>query len=281
MGDLHALGKCVDLKTLTLFECFFPDDFKISLIFKNLTKLENLNLCEMSLSRADVETISQSCQLLRSLNLSSVRGIGDKELRYLVEGCPSVRSLGLYNLSISDESVRMLLNNKPRIASIGLHCEEVSTERSLSLLKEINIPTILDSDDEELQSFALDTFRHMVSHTYLHHDSVLTDIFSHNSLLERLLKILADSADDPFCILEIFENVVPRLSDSLVVNAGVVPVLIRLFDSFGPCARFSTMLLFDELSMTPTHDRHLLTSGVLSLFRTELLQVRHQKFFGR
>jgi hypothetical protein len=141
----------------------------------------------------------------------------------------------------------------------------------LSLLREITIPTILNSDgDEELRISAL---RHMtVSIDFGDEDDPrIIELLSHQSLLEQLLALV------PFCSRSvrsgIFEllAVVPRGCHQKVVESGIVPLLVRLFSSFDEQETSSSISLLRRLAIT--HPHHLLTSDVLSIFRSPFIGV--------
>jgi hypothetical protein len=89
--DVLAIGKCFHFRRV---DCHFPMDFETS-ILGNFTHLQDLGLGSVDLSVWDVEVISQSCPSLKDVLRTYVTSSGDRELRCLVESCPTLRSLSL------------------------------------------------------------------------------------------------------------------------------------------------------------------------------------------
>jgi hypothetical protein len=273
--DLIALGQCLNLKKLAFDECSCPPNFNISSILRNLSSLEDLNLRCVPFSRADIEILCQSCPLLTDLKLLSLHDVGDEKLRLLLEGLPALRSLALMELAITDESVRMLLNHRPRIPSIGIaYCESVSSENVLSLLSEIIIPTILISDgDEELFISAIENLTSSISYFDDQENPDFNRLLAHTSLLNRLVSLVTccSHAVRPK-ILILFHLIVAIGYPRRVVAAGVVPILVRLFNSLNEDEKHTSLSVVEALALT--HPRHVLTSGVLSMFRARHLRVK-------
>jgi hypothetical protein len=199
---------------------------------------------------------------------------GDDELRTLVEGCPSLCSLRLSFLDdITEGSVMMLRNHRPRVPSVCIQdCEGVSWESVLSLLRETTIPTICSNDeDEKLQINSIDD---LYFATELASGVVIpgiADLFLHNSLLERFISLMAHSTYPVrFLSLEMLRRMASRGHDRRMIDAGVVPVLVRLFDSFDEQEKDYSLSLLASLSSHPNHLHDILSSGVLSMFRPQL-----------
>jgi hypothetical protein len=255
-----ALGDCSTLKKVTINQCAISSGLDLSSILPKVTGIETLPLIFPS---------------LKFLNLSYLFDLGDVQLRRLVESSPSLRSLRLSNLvSITNESVRMLMSHLPRIPSIGIRsCSGVSWESALPLLREITIPTIFNSDgDEELQMDALDNLTYSIkglSSTTPH----LIDFLSSELVVKRLLDLMCLKSGQFRCEIVSFILVIYQVHAQLVVDAGTIPVLIRLFPSFTVLERFHSMNILESLSDHIDYRPHILSSGVLSIFRTELLQV--------
>jgi hypothetical protein len=268
--DVVALGRCLNLKNLFLLHVFSLVDGERS-IFQNLSpSLEDLGLCNFSLSRVDFEAIPRSFPSLKSLELSSMEGVGDEELRILVEHFPFLRSLRLCYLDITEESVKMLRNHRPRISSIGLRsCGTVSDESVLSILREFTIPTLLNSRDEDLQLSALENINHSLINTYRSYPEI-NDHFFHSSLLARLADLLT-VCRLRFLILNLLTRLTFHDSHDRVADAGIVPVLIRHFVLFDERQREIALEVLHGLSSDHSCQRHLLSSGVLSIFHPRLI----------
>jgi hypothetical protein len=266
--DVVALGRCLNLKTLSL--CDVSTDDGESSIFQNLSSsLEYLKLSDFILFRAEVEAISRSFPSLKSLELSSMEGVGDEELCILVEGFPNLRTLRLsYLIDITDDSVRMLRSHRPRIPLIAIRdCDEVSVASTLSLFREFTISTILSNDgDEDFQLSALENIKFSILDRCMD-DGIpeINDLLSQNSLLERLVDLFIARRLRSI-ILELLSELVCHGPDQLV-DAGVVPVLIRHFDSFDQRQISNAVLILYVVSKKTSYHELLLSSGVLSVLR--------------
>jgi hypothetical protein len=145
----------------------------------------------------------------------------------------------------------MLRNHLPQISLIGISsCDGLSWESVLSLMRETTIATIFNNEeDEELRISAIEYL------SYINPESRLIDILSHDSLLHRLVELLSSGPslqNDLWFLRELTERGYP----DLVVKAGVIDVIIGLFDSFTMNSKF---LSSDILEMIATHSRpHLL-----------------------
>jgi Leucine-rich repeat (LRR) protein len=278
--DALALCQCLNLKRLEFSSSLLLSNFDLASIIQNLANLEDLALSGVAFSRVTAEMISQHCRSLKCINLSIVEGLGDDELRVLVEGCPSLRSLRLSYLDITEESVRMLRDHRPRISLIGiLYCERVRSESVLSLLRETTIPTILNNnDDEELLLFGVDNLAVSIPchfHPSPEGEIFVTNLLTHDLLLQRLVDLLALRNGVRQSLIDFFRRVVHKSNDHdrLMVAVGVVPVLLRDFDSFCEGEIFSSLSFLNDLCSKTNLQHHLLTSGVLSLYRPHRLQV--------
>jgi hypothetical protein len=270
--DALALNRCANLKTLKLCDSF-PVNFDGSSIQLNLPHLEELELNVVPFSRQTAEIISQHCQSLKSLRLVYLAGVGDEELRILVEGCSSLRSLKLWTLpDITDESVSLLMNHRPRISSIGIRYCRVDIDSVMSLLKETTIPTILNAD-EDLQIDALTNFSCSIPNSTRIDISDVTELLSHESLLERLVGHLSVRNRVRAAAISFFADLAEKGHNWLVFARDVVPVLVHHCDSFDDCEIRDYLRLLANLSSTYDFGHHLLTSGILSLFRPLRLQL--------
>jgi hypothetical protein len=270
--DALALGNCLNLKSLALQRS--SPNLHISSILPNLSNLESLELSGITLSRTNIEIISGCCQSLKTLNLSSLVGVGDEELRILVEGFPILRSLRLCYLDITEESVRMLRNHRPQIPSIGISgCEGVSVESVLVLLGDVTIPTILDeAGGFELQDSAFFNFCISIESFVDEESDQMRSFISRNSLLERLISHVSAGKGPKDSALAVLEAICSRGCDRQLVGAGVVPLLVRLFNSFDDSEKSYSLMILLDLSNFP---QHFFTSGVLSLFRPHLIRPMH------
>jgi hypothetical protein len=277
--DLLVISQCSNLKKLDIYGCSFPPHFDISSLLEGLSSLEQLELDYVPFSTLTVEIICRHCQSLKSLELSSLDSVGDDELRLLLEGCPSLHSLRLLSLPISQESVIMLRNCQ--ILSIGIrYCEGVSLESVLSLLKEVTIPTIFNSDaTQELQISALGALHFSIPYTPQSEIPQISEFLTNESLLKRLVELLAHKNRFRNTLIDFLNHIARSGYHRLVVAAGVVPVLVRHFESFRENEeelRFAFLLL-QLLSFKSIYQQHLLTSGVLSIFRLHRSQSVSQR----
>jgi hypothetical protein len=271
--DALSFGQCSKLKRIHLRNSFLPN-VDIASIFQTLTNLEDLYLDRVPFSRLTAEIISRHCRSLRSLHLSSLDSLGDKELRLLVEGCSSLRSLNLFDLvNISEESVRMLISHHPQIPSIGFSfCQRVRFKSIFSLLREITFPTIFNSNgDEELQISVLKNVSNSLS--YINSEiPQMYEFLSSESRLERLVLGLALRNRVRPMLIHFFGSLA-RCYHRLVVHAGVIPALVHEAHSFNWDEIDYYLELLEFLSSKPNYQQHLLTSGVLSIFRPHPLAV--------
>jgi hypothetical protein len=274
--DVCALGQCSNLKNLEFYDCSFPQEFSISSILKQLTRLEKLDLDRVTFSELTTKIICQHSRSLKSLTLSNVSGVGDEELRLLVEGCSSLRSLKLSWLDISEESVRMLMDHRSQIASIGIrYCQGITLESVLSLLREITIPTIFNSDEnEELQTSALNGLSDSIP--LIVFDESVENFLRSESLLERLVAQFPP-ANGVWLALISFIKSLQREYHRLVVDSGFLSVLIRQFHSFDRIRVYFSLFLFRSLIKKVEYRRHLVSSGFLSILRLSPLQVSYPK----
>jgi hypothetical protein len=266
------LVQCPNLKKLQFSQCSFPTDFDLALILQNLPHLLELALDGIPFSRQIAEIITRHCRLLKYLQLSSLIGIGDDELSILVEGCSSLRSLRLeYLLNITEESVKMLRNHRPLIPSIGFStCQGVRLESVLPLLQECTLPAILDRGDEELQLYALEDLTQAIP--LIEHPQI-SSLLSHESFLEGLVPLLALKNEVRWTLIFFFWHLTQSGYHHLVVDAGVASALIQHCNSFDEQEIELLLPLFDVLSAYPDYQNHLLTSGILSIFRLHRLQL--------
>jgi hypothetical protein len=266
---IFALGQCLNLKNFTILNCSFPPS-DLSSILQNLTHLKKLTLEQIPLHRRFIGTVCRHCLDLKYLHLASVSGIRDEDLRLLVESCPSLRSLRLLSLeNISEKSVSMLINYRPQIASIGIsRCGKVSGESVLSLLKEITIPTIFNSEeDEELRISALENLDSSIQYVYLLEGPRICEFFCRESLLERLVELLALGNQQQSELIAFFYSLVQKGYHRLVVKAGVIPILVHHCNSLHEKDFCRTISLLIALHCHSNHHQYLLASGVLSFFR--------------
>jgi hypothetical protein len=268
--DALGLVHCSNVTHLNFDDILIPTNFDISSIFQNLTNLEHLALSDAPFSSRTAHMISQNCQSLKNLQILNVAGVGDEELRILVEGCHALRSLRLAFLNLTDNSMRMLMNRRPRIQSFGiLECQGVSAESVLSLLREINVPTIFNSAGEELSALMNLTF----SIPLLGSDSNNLYLEFFQSLINPFVELLSRSQLTQYVLMFYFSHLAYCGYHRLLVEGGVVPILVRLFSSYDRGEiEFCTSIL-QILSSKPSYQQHLLTSGVLSIFRRRLLQL--------
>jgi hypothetical protein len=269
--DLIALEQCSNLKILIFFGCSCPPKINISSILHNLSRLEELHLGRVPFSRGDIEILCRSCPLLKNLQLSHMERMGDEKLRLLVEGCPSLHSLILESLPITEESVLMLRTHRPLILLVAVKdCFELSLESRLSLLSEITIPTILNNDnDKELQIFALETLVWCIEDDS-EEDPQVFELLTNKALLERAVHLLF-SGHRVSDILPFFTELHNRGCHRLLVDLGIVPFIVRFFNSLEENDKIYCMMILEGLGRD--HTQYLLTSGVLSLFRPHLLKV--------
>jgi hypothetical protein len=270
--DTLALCECINLKKVKIVRC---PGLCVDSTFRNFSSLEDLHLDNVPFSKLTAEIISQHCHSLKSLNLSNLDHVGDEELRILVEGCPSLHILNIYFLqNITEKSVRMLMSHRPQISSIGIKtCYQVRIEGILLLLKEICIPTIFNCDEEEsLQISALENLTFALRESYRDFTSV-NNFLTSESLLPRLLELLTIKRGMLSSIISFCRVLVENVQSSLVVDVGVVPTLIPHFNSFESSLRMKFIrflgILFSKTDCGP----HLLASGILSIFRPQLLKV--------
>jgi hypothetical protein len=262
-----AFAQCSKLKKLRLAHCSPLSGFNLDLILQNTTTLEKLLLENVSFSRTTAEIISRHCRSLKDLQLSSVHGVGDEELRLVVEGCPHLRSLHCFALAITEDSVAMLMNHHPRILSIGIQSHRVSVASMLSLLKKFTIPTLFDfAGDQELCISALVNLTDSIPFSPSSENPLFLEALSRESLLERMMKLLSPrNPVSPYVI--IFFCILARKGyHRVVAESGFVSLVIRDFKLFPQSIIGLCLNLFQDLSK-PTSQRRLLTSGFLSLFR--------------
>ena len=270
LESLAALGECSQLERLEIcYDCTLPSGFEIGSILINLTNLTSLKLRKVPFSRTTIEMISRGCQSLQSLELSFISYVGDDELSCLVAGCPSLHSLKLYSVDITDSSVRMLLSMRHRIKSIGIgDCAAVSWDSMSLLLREITIPQIFESveSESEVRVSAVD---HLFSAIPSARDPDPRIIaFLSAGLMSQLVDLLSLTSDEQLRVVLLMSF--PNLHDdylSLVVDAGLVPVVVRLTHQLGEDIFLPFHLLF-SLSRMSHLQRRLLSCGVLSIFRT-------------
>jgi hypothetical protein len=271
-----GLAQCSSLKNLFLDRCDFPDHFDLSSIFRNFPHLEVLDLIDVSFSRMTVQTISRDCQRLKSLSLIRVDGIGDDELLCLVGGCQKLRTLKLFSLDITDATLLMLINHHPRIPSIEIgSCQLVSVDSAMRLLREITIPQIFNTEDPDLRDSAIQTLTFSIPFTFTFPfapNPAVIEFLSSNPLLERLVGMLSLNESIRTKIVSLFQNVARCGYQNFVIDAGAIPVILTTFHSFSPYEKYNSFLLFHILTTSNPH--HLLTTGVLSIFQPDLLQVR-------
>jgi hypothetical protein len=266
--DIVSLGNCSKIKILSLWNCSFPVNCQISSILENFTSLEALYLDCIPFSRSDVEVISRCCRFLKSLKLSFVNGVGDQELRILVEGCPMLSSLKLSYLDITDESVRMLVNRSPQFSSIGLSCcDRVSPESVMFLIRQFVILQ-LDDDVEELQLSALDTLSFSISCSSQPQNH-LEELLSQDSLFERFVKLISLKNRVRSHLLSLVGQLSHNGYDRVVLN--FLPVMIHHFSSFDQIEKSNFLTILNSF---PDCRLQFLASGVLSIFRPPLLHVR-------
>jgi hypothetical protein len=279
--DVLALAQCSNLKKFELYRCSLPPNFHVASILQNLTTLEDLDLENVSFSRPTAEIISQHCRSLKFLQFSNLDGVGDDELRVLVEGCPSLCSLSLSYLdNITEESVSMLRNHRPRIPSIGIrYCERVRLESVMSLLREIAIPTIFhNDDDEELQISALKNLSFSIGYTSTEDSLSIENFLTQETLLQRLGSLLASRIRIWSDVFPFFRSVAENGYHSVMVDAAVIPTLIDFFNLFDISGRSKLFQLLELLTSKTNCHCHLLSSGILSIFRPHLLNVRAFSF---
>jgi hypothetical protein len=276
-AEFFALTQCSRLKKIDLDECSFPVTSEISLIFQNFTNLEELRLQRVPFTRSAVEAIARYCQSLKYLEISYLDNVGDDELRCLVYGCPYLRTLKLCGLDITDESTRMLFHHGSQIRSVGINdCTGVRSESVLSLLREFNIPQIFNHDIENLQISALEGFTFSIPFSrYSHLNLHFIDFLSQGSLLKQLAEFfsLENSRSLQITLILFFSQLTNYGYSGSVVESGVVSKIIPNFSSFDDLQRQLSIQIFQELSSDNYH-RHLLSSGILSIVRSHLLQVR-------
>jgi hypothetical protein len=274
--DALALDQCSSLKKLKLTGCSFPPNFDISSIFTNITNLEELVLSHVPFATPT----DQQCRSLKSIHLSFVKPFGDDELRILVEGCPSLCSLSLSFLdNITEKSVMMLRNHRPRISSMSLlYCDGLTLGSVLLLLRETTIPTIFNNEDEELWTHALRDLSSSIPYSSSTEEEIfVTDLLTHESLLERLVELFSIRNRSRSPLISLFECVAEDGFPHLVEDSQVVPVMLDHLNSFDNTEILSAFLFLETLSSNTNSQHHLLTSGVLSIFRPQklhLLKVR-------
>jgi hypothetical protein len=271
-ADVHALGQCSNVKKFTLFGCLFPPTFEMALsILQHLNSLEYLDLHGGWFSMSAVDVLIRCCRSVKSIRLSMVQGMGDDEVFCLVQGCHALRSLSLTSVNITNESVRMLMNDHPQIPSIGItDCVRVSWINVLEMLRKITIPQIFMNDNPEIQNSALENLTLSVP-SFFEEES---ELLFQNSLLERLVELLQVNKEVRSSILSFFLKVSWEDFYQLVVDAGAVPVIIRLFNSFEDMERYYSLSLLESLSAHDNLHQHLFSSGVLSIIRSSHYQVR-------
>jgi hypothetical protein len=270
--DALGLVHCSNVTHLNFDDILIPTNFDISSIFQNLTNLEHLALSDAPVSSRTAHMISQNCQSLKNLQILNVAGVGDEELRILVEGCHALRSLRLAFLNLTDNSMRMLMSHRPGIQSFGIfECQGVSVQSVLSLLREINVPTIFNSAGEE---FSLDALMNLTfSIPDLGRDSDNLYLQFLQSLINPFVELLSRRQLTQYALIYYFSHLAYCGYHRLLVEGGVVPIMVRHFSSYDRGEIEFCTSLFQILSSKPSCQQHLLTSGVLSIFRRCLLQL--------
>jgi hypothetical protein len=272
--DALALTHCSHLKILSISRCLFPVNHDLSSFLKNLTSLEVLSLSHVRFSKLIAQTISQHCRSLKSIQFDSLN-IGDDELRILAEGCSSLRSLRLSSLdNLTDEAIKMLMNHRPQIPSVAVcSCEGVSEDILLSLLREITIPAIFNEGDEDLQICALKDLSDSIPYFSDEDDDnelFVSNLLTHDSLSQRLVALLRLRNRMHLSLISFFQTIVGNGYPHLVVDMAVVPVLVHQYETFNLSEMTHLLRLLKVLSSQPSCQEHLLTSGVLSIFRPHL-----------
>jgi hypothetical protein len=258
--NLHSeddLGRCVHLRILTFGLCQLPP------------------ICVRRSGSNDICDLPGCCLSLNSLKLTCIAGLRDEELRILVENCHALNSLSLSGLdTITVTSVGMLLNHRPRIPSVGIYaCQRLSWDIIISLLREITIPTILDDAlDEDLRTSAIMNLSFSFPRSSST-DSHFIDLLSHDSLLEQLIQLLSVKNKVRQKILTLLVDRMSHEHPHLIFEARAAHTIVLNFHSFNDEEKVQAVRLLYFLSDTPKYRQHLLSCGVLSLFRTHLLTV--------
>jgi hypothetical protein len=271
--DVSALSQCLNLTKVQISDCGFPSNFEIGSIFQNLTSLDELHLRHDSVSRTTIDILSRCCRSVRFLSLLFMTGVGDGELRCLLGGCHSLCSLKMYYLDITDESVPVLIKHQPQILSIGLSvCERLSWDSVITLLTEITIPTILNNKDYMMRRSALEHFIYTIPDPYFDISGVphVISFFAHNPFLNRLVELVSLNDRLRDAIISLFKALSERGYKQSVVDSGVIPVIIRLFNSFTTLEQKEVLSI---LNFVTSHGHLLLSSGVLSIIRPSPLHV--------
>jgi hypothetical protein len=212
------------------------------------------------------------CPSLKDIQLIAVHGVGDAELRVLLEGCPSLRSLKLTCLDITEASAQMLMSRHPRIPVIAICDYGVSWDSILTLLREFTIPTIFNEDDPESQVSAIHALCYILANPYVA-DYHIQGILNSSFLLQRLAKLLATNPNESirFTLMRFFGQLADRGYHRVLIDSGAISTAIRLTLERQLICVIS-FKLFASIAISGC--RHeLLSLGVLSLFRSQVSSV--------
>jgi hypothetical protein len=272
--EFLLIKQCSNLKELFLTQCSAGEDLDFLSLLQGFPSLEILGLSNVSFYwPADHERSPGCCPSLKSIEFALDDGMRDNELRCLVETCPSLRSLILCSLGITNESVRMLIDHRPRIPLISISDCCLSLDVLVPLLREIAIPTLFNSDeDETLQLEAMEYLCSFIATPPEAHPDI-EEFLSAGSLLRRFVDIFEPKIPLRSSILFFFEKLTQSSYHQLVVDAGAIPVFSRLYDSYDLWGKQSFFLMIHHLSSHTEYHLHLLSAGILSIFRPQLLDV--------
>jgi hypothetical protein len=268
---LAALQQCVNISKVHLENC--NTKFEIGFFLRNLAHLRELHLHQFTLSKTAIDILSTSCRYLKCLTLLYVDGVGDAELRSLLQGCPALCSLKFCSLEITNESVQMLVNYQPQIPSIGIcDCDRVNLENVLTLLEEITIPTIFSNKNEMLRRSALQALVFSLPYLYSEPHRQVIRLLSHKSLLKRLVELVSLNNSVRDDVFSLFTAMLDRGYLHPVVDSGIIPAIIRHFDSFHEIEQMRVVSILATISAEVQYRHIVLSSGVLSIFRSRLIQ---------
>jgi hypothetical protein len=277
--DFLALGRCSGLSTFYLSgsSFFFSPQFDMGLLLPNLINLRVLDLIDVPWSRSALEVLTRSCRSLASLQLSSVDDVGDEEFRCLIESFPALCTLRLSKVDITEGSVQMLSRCETHSRTlVGIRdCNGVTLATVLSLLTEVTIPHLFRNDNEKLQidTMLILTFSTTIFPLEAQRTPILR-FFSRNSLLERLVELLAIQNGVRLSVISYLWMIAEYRFTREVIKSGAIPALISNFPSFNNSEKDITLLLLEYFSIgNSDHHPYLLSSGILSVFRPHLLQV--------
>ncbi|KAL6567269.1 hypothetical protein OROGR_000937 [Orobanche gracilis] len=149
------------LKRLKLVCCHYISGSGLTTAVKKFPELEELHLFFMPLIHAgDIETISMSCPMLKSLTFN-IRGymfpevdIDDSYALTVAKSMPNVRHLRLFGNKLSDEGLRAILVGCPHLELLDLRqCFNVYLrgdlgKRCFRQIKEVRTPTASTADYE-------------------------------------------------------------------------------------------------------------------------------------